>query len=115
MREPEVTRKKKPDIRLVHPACDGPITLEIKIAERWSTLQLEHALRAQLVGTYMQANNSRFGALVVCSSGPAKKWEVGGKDVAFQDLVAHLQTQAEAITELDGHINGLAIVAFDFH
>jgi hypothetical protein len=114
-REPEVTRKKRPDIRLAHSACDGPITLEVKIAERWSAVQLVDALRSQLVGTYMQANNSRFGVLVVCSSGPTRQWEVGGKDVPFRDLVAHLRVQAEAIAELDGHVGGLVIVACDFH
>jgi hypothetical protein len=72
-------------------------------------------VREQLVGTYMQANNSRFGALVVCSSGPAKKWEVGGKDVAFHDLVAYLRARAEAIAQLDAHVDALAIIAFDFH
>jgi hypothetical protein len=115
VREPEVTRKKKPDIRLVHPVCDGPVTLEVKIAERCTGTELEDALRSQLVGTYMRANNSRFGILVVCSSGPSRRWTVANRNVEFEGIIAHLRAQAKEIARADPHVHGLVIVALDFH
>src|SRR5206468_6203555 len=65
VREPEVLRKKKPDIRCLNPSCRGPVTTEVKIAERWSRAELEAAITDQLVGTYMRANNSTHGGLLV--------------------------------------------------
>ncbi len=117
VREPEVTRKKKPDIRLLNARCQGPVTLEIKIAERWTLTALEDALVSQLVGTYMQANNSRYGVLIVCSSGPAKTWEVQPDvpNLDFQGLIARLQTMAQRLKELDPTIADLRVVAIDFH
>jgi hypothetical protein len=115
VRESEITRKKKPDLRLVYSGCDGPVTLELKVAERWTLPELESALHSQLVGTYMRANNSRFGALVVCSSGPGKKWELGDRLVAVQEVIGHLQAKAKEISRSNEGVDGLAVVWLDFH
>ncbi|WP_437909438.1 hypothetical protein WME95_17060 [Sorangium sp. So ce327] len=115
-REPEVTRKKKPDIRVANPRCEGPVTLEVKIAERWTLPQLEEAIRDQLVGTYMKANNSKYGVLVLCSSGPRKHWEqpsLGKLD--FQGIAEHLRKFAANLASSTTSISGLRVVTIDFH
>jgi hypothetical protein len=118
VREPEVTRQKKPDIRLFNPRCDdGPVTLEVKIAERWTWPELEDALENQLVGTYMRANNSRYGVLLVCSSGPRKRWEVapGQPDADFQHIIHLLNEKTMRVRASNPHVLGLAVVALDLH
>lgn len=116
-REPEVTRKKKPDIRLAHPSCEGPVTIEIKIAERWTIAQLEAAIRDQLIGQYMRDNNSRYGVLVLCSSGPPKPWKhaTSGQTFGFAELLEHLCRFAEDLVRHRLTVSGLRVVAIDFH
>jgi len=115
-REPEVTRRRKPDIRMYNPRCDGPVTIEVKIAERWELSDLKTALADQLVGTYMKANNSRHGVLVVCASGPSKTWKVGSgvPNVDFDGLLAMLRLVACDLKRAHG-IVGLEVIGVDFH
>jgi hypothetical protein len=115
VREPEVTRKARPDIRLLNPRCSGPVTIEVKIAERWTREELEAGLREQLVGTYMRANGSNHGVFALCSSG-RRKWRLaGGEEVAFQQLVEHLAVVAsQAVRDTPG-VFDLRVVAIDFH
>jgi hypothetical protein len=117
VREPEVARKKRPDIRLLNARCDGPVTLEAKIAERWTLPKLEDALRAQLVGMYMKANNSRYGVLLVCSSGPSKTWKVapGVPRLDFAGVVDRLREVAKEIVAQHPTVSDLRVVAIDFH
>jgi hypothetical protein len=112
-RESETTRENKPDIRVRNAACEGPVTLELKIAERWSLIQLEEALQSQLVDLYMQHNQSRYGLLVLCSSGPKKVWGQEER-LSFVALVEHLATRAAELVAA-GRVLGLAVVAIDFH
>jgi hypothetical protein len=116
VREPEVARRKKPDIRLLNHNCGGPVTVELKIAQSWTTEQLEEALKTQLVGQYMCANNSAYGLFVVCSSGPQASWipHSGGR-LDFPSLVARLATLADTLRKSSPAIRGLDVVAIDFH
>jgi hypothetical protein len=116
VREPEVSRKKKPDIRLLNPRCPGPMTIEIKIAQRWTVEQLEDALSSQLVEQYMKANTSNFGIYVVCSSGPKDSWTTPeGTTVDFNGLVARLSRVAAQMLDRNPATQGLAVVPIDFH
>lgn len=92
--------------------------LELKIAERWSLGDLEEALRTQLVGTYMKANNSRHGVLVVCSSGPPlHRWKDGrGRpSLDFPRVIDRLQNAARNLLAGSPEIAELRVVAIDFH
>lgn len=116
VREPEVTRRNKPDIRLLAPRCEGPVTIEVKIAERWSGHEMEDAITSQLVDKYMKANDSRYGVFVVCSSGPRKGWELSdGSSVSWDDLVEHLRSVAARVASQHRRVSRLEIVAIDFH
>jgi hypothetical protein len=116
VREAEVARKKKPDIKLLNQSCGGPTTIEIKIAQRWTLAELEDALLTQLVEQYMKANNSNFGIYVVCSSGPRNEWPTPeGTVVDFNGLVARLSALALTLAERIAWIQGLEVVPIDFH
>ncbi len=116
VREPELTRKARPDIRLVNPRCEGRVTIELKIAERWSVTQLETAVTEQLVGTYMRANKSGYGLFVVCSSGESKGWRTAdGTALDFSALVSHLSYHAKQVRASAPWVADLAVVGLDFH
>lgn len=116
VREAEVADKLRTDIRLLNPRCDGPVTIEIKIAERWKLDQLRDALKRQLVGTYMRAHDSRFGIFLVCSSGPPLHEVHGSKDgVPLDQVLATLRAEAELLRQSNSAIRGLEVVGIDFH
>jgi hypothetical protein len=116
VREPEVARRKKPDIRLVNARFAEPVTIEAKIAERWDRDELERALSLQLVGQYMRDNSSQYGILLLCSSGPPHSWYLpDGSALSFPQLIAHLERQAAAIVNSTPNVKALSIVSLDFH
>jgi len=115
VREPEVDRKKKPDIRLTVPGL-GPTTIEIKWAHDWTGNQLDGTLPNQIVGQYMRANNSRFGVLVLANFKPNKKWQPDGTaEVDFKGLTARLTAQAKDILRTNDEIEGLNVVSLEFY
>lgn len=115
-REEEVASKKKTDIRLENARCAGPVTIEVKIAERWDLAELERALTVQLVGQYLRDRDSQYGILLLCSSGPRERWALpDGTVLAFEELTAYLAQRATTIQSETPNVRGLAVVAIDFH
>lgn len=117
-REEEVDRQKKPDIRIHHSACTGhPITIEIKIAERWRFDEILTALHEQLVGHYLRRNRSRHGIFLLCSSGPPKNppWTANGASMDFATLVELLRQEARTVVSTNAEVDALEVVGIDFH
>ncbi len=115
-REEEADRKKMPDIRLAHSACENhPVSIEIKVAENWTGRELRGALFDQLVGRYMRAAKSRHGVLLLCSRGKGKRWDLGGKRLDFQQSLKFLQTEAGRLVAERDDIDALDVVGIDFH
>ncbi|MDD2583300.1 MAG: hypothetical protein PHR66_15035, partial [Desulfuromonadaceae bacterium] len=113
-REPEVDRKKKPDIR-IDTAGLGPVTIEIKWAHDWSYNDLERALQEQLVGQYMKTNKSRHGILILATYEVKRQWQPpSGIKINFGQLVDMLQSQARDILKNRLDIDGLEVVGIDF-
>jgi hypothetical protein len=116
-REAELADGTMPDIRAENPRCGSPISIEMKVAERWSGPDLVTALRVQLVEQYLAARNSTHGVFLLCSGGPRKKaWQPqGAKRGGLPALAAHLHAHAvQLIAERPG-IEAIAIVVIDFH
>lgn len=113
-REPEVDRKKKPDIRIITAGL-GPITIEIKWAHDWSYNNLERALHEQLVGQYMKTIKSRHGILVLATYEAKRQWQQpDGTLINFSQLVDVLQSEARDILKNRLDIDGLEVVGIDF-
>jgi hypothetical protein len=75
VREEEVHGRKRPDIRVHRPNVSGPISIEIKIADRYSSLAaFKRALRSQLVGQYMRDERCHHGVLVLVFTGRRSNW-----------------------------------------
>jgi hypothetical protein len=114
VREPEVDKKKMPDIRLV--ALELPPTsIEIKWAHKWSLLNLERALTDQLVGQYLKAANSSHGMLLIVNADPAETWSKRGmkEKLSFQGLVSHLAALAQEVELTKVGVIRLEVVGID--
>lgn len=115
VREAEVDRRKKPDIRLVSNHCRGPITIEVKIAQRWTLKELEDALEQQLVALYMKTNKSAYGILMVASSGPGPVCKNSSISATLAEVIDHLRHHAEGVKARNVGVLELAVLAVDFH
>jgi hypothetical protein len=113
IREEEVANKKKPDIRLHRNAVRSPVSIEIKIADRWDLSQLVDSLKVQIVSQYLVAVHSNFAILLLFHVGRRKAWTAeDGKKLSFAEVVEHLRSVA--ITLVDGNqVRRLEIVVFD--
>ena len=115
-RESESGRRKKPDIRVYNALSKGPISIELKVADRYSYSDFEEALKGQLIGQYMRAVNSRFGILLLCRVGVKKgKWRVPSAGlVDLNGVVDSLNKSARAICRRRKSLDGIMVVGIDF-
>ena len=104
-REEAVADEKHPDIRLVAVGSDQKVAVEVKIADRWTLNQLDHALRDQLAGRYLRDSNCTAGCLLLTYHGRKKYWidPVKRKRLTFRDVVSFLKERTAAIEQEQRH------------
>ena len=114
--EEEVSTGNFPDIRAHNPRILGAITVEVKVGERGSYEQLRTSVREQLVARYLRDPASKYGILLVASSGPRRSWETsdGTTLATFADLLAQLQRDASQIAGEAG-MKEVIVVGIDYH
>ena len=114
--EEEIVESNYPDIRVHNPAIAGAITIEVKIAERWSYLQLLESVREQIVGRYLRDTKSVYGILAIASSGPKRGWrhDDGTAIPSFADLLKRLQVDVASM-ESQLAVKEMRVVGIDFH
>lgn len=102
VREEEVDREKKPDIRL-HTTVPGALVgIEVKVADNWSARELVAALETQLVGQYLRDLRSRYGVLLLVHTGKKPRWGRGAAALTFRELAARLTARAVEISRSRG-------------
>ncbi len=96
-REPHVVDEKEPDIRLRAKASDASVPIEVKVPESWSLAELEEALRDQLSGRYLRAQDGKHGImLLVYQQNRRRGWAAAdGSFLTFEQVVWHLKKIAE--------------------
>jgi len=110
VREEEVNGRKRPDIRVHRPNVSGPISIEIKIADRYSSLAaFKRALRSQLVGQYMRDERCHHGVLVLVFTGRRSNWRSDTQSLSATDLLEELKSEAERVRAERCEIAGLDI------
>lgn len=96
--------RKKTDIQLAATRGEQKVVIEVKIAGSWSLRQLEQALRAQLVGQYLQDDTCRAGCLLLTYDGKKKYWKHAERgQLSFPEVMEHLKRAATAIEKARGY------------
>ena len=113
----ELADATRPDLRIHAPAVDAPITIELKIADKWTGPELSERLHNQLVGQYLRDVRSKFGIYLLVWRGLElkKHWEgqESGKRMSFTELVVHLQTQADEILANRYDLDAIRVIGID--
>ena len=94
-REPQVAKKKMPDIIVSDAESDFEVSIEIKQADSWTTSKLIEALEVQLAETYLRSDTRRHGILFMTDSG-RKGWNHPdtNKRMSFEQLIQFLSERA---------------------
>lgn len=67
--EEELADAKKPDLRFLGVGFDGPVPVELKLADKWSGPGLFERMENQLCGDYLRDNRSNRGIFVLVYRG----------------------------------------------
>lgn len=112
-RELEVFDDKLPDIRIFR-AGVGFVTIEIKIAHKWSYTELVSALTDQLAEQYMRLDESKHGVLILVNLVANRKWHpTPKKKLGFTALLEELGQEAVQLTEKRGCQERIIVVGID--
>jgi hypothetical protein len=113
--EEELADAKRPDLRFQGNGFDGPVPVELKLADKWTGPALFERLENQLCGDYLRDNRSDRGLLVLVYSGKKKGWDVPGASnrVDFAGLVAALQAHWEQISPRFIGVEEITVIGID--
>ena len=112
--EEELADGKKPDIRIYNSNFDGPVPIELKIAENYSGAKLLERLKVQLCGQYLRDIRSNCGIYLLVYL-DEKLWQhpVTKEMLGFNKLVLFLQGEAQSIVSGTNKIEGLQVIGVD--
>jgi hypothetical protein len=108
-RESEVIDEKRTDIRIKSNAL-GPVTIEVKWADRWSFDDLVGKIQTQLVDQYLRARRSRHGVYLVAYRGVLPR----NCSLDWPGLAAHLRHTAKAVFAGAPEVESLEVVTISF-
>ena len=93
---------------------DGPVPVELKLADKWTGSQLFERLENQLCGDYLRDIRSSCGIFLLVNHGGKKTWTPPGSTrVAFNDLVAALQQRWETLAVRYPNIEDIKVIGID--
>lgn len=113
--EEELADAKKPDLRYHGKDFDGPLPIELKLADNWAGPALFERLKNQLCGNYLRDNRSNRGIFLLVYRGKRVHWKVPStyERVNFQELVFALQSYWEEISPHFPDIDHIEVIGID--
>ncbi len=115
--EEELADAKKPDIRVHGYGFDGPVPIELKIADNsnWSGAKLFERLENQLCGDYLRDQKSTSGVYLLLNRGEKQVWEhpITKLRMSFIELVEKLQTHATTFIADKPGIDEIHVIGID--
>jgi hypothetical protein len=114
--EEELADGKKIDLRFHGNGFDGPVPVELKLADKWTGPSLFERLINQLCGDYLRDRRSSRGIFLLVHRGKGKSnWELSesGKRVDFSRLVVALQECWAQISSQFPNIDEITVVGID--
>ena len=113
--EEELADAKKPDLRFHGVGFDGPVPIELKLADNWTGPQLFERLENQLCGDYLRDNRSGQGIFVLVYRGEKSHWEVpgSGNRLDFEGLTVALQEHWMLISSKYSNVEDIKVIGID--
>lgn len=98
-REAQIAGKARPDIIITSNAAPCEVAMEVKHGgKKWTTRQLENAVRVQLADDYLNPATRRHGVFVITNHGPRRWRDPGTREVlTFEKLMRWLASVANSI------------------
>lgn len=113
--EEELADAKRPDLRFRGTTFDGPVPVELKVADKWTGPQLFERMEVQLCGDYLRDAHSSRGIYLLVYIGKKKSWNLpgGGKAESFEALLTALRQHWSVISGQYPSVEDLAVVGID--
>jgi len=113
VQEEELADAKRPDLRLNGMGFDGPVPVELKLANKWTGNELGERLQNQLGGDYLRDRRSSRGIFLLVNQKAGRKWDFGSKRLSFDELVPALQNHWESIKGGYPNIDAIDVIGID--
>lgn len=114
--EEQLADAKKPDIRIHGVGFDGPVPIELKVADNnWTPTKLVERLKNQLCGQYLRDVHSNCGIFLLIYLGNKKYWihPKTKKRINFSSLIKFIERNTQEIINKDIKIESLRIIGID--
>lgn len=113
--EEELADAKRPDLRFRGATFDGPVPVELKVADNWTGPHLFERMEVQLSGDYLRDAHSSRGIFLLIYIGTKKSWDLpsGGKAESFEGMLTALRQHWSVISSQYANVEDLAIVGID--
>ncbi len=112
--EEELADAQRTDLRLHGVGFDGPVPVELKLADNWTGPTLIERFENQLRG-YLRDQRSSRGVFLLLYRGTKSGWKMANKPhlVTFKELVAELQEQWQRMSKDYPKIDDIKVIGID--
>lgn len=106
---------KRPDLRFNAAAVDTPVSVELKIADKWPGPKLFERLEEQLCGDYLRDARSTRGVFLLIYRGEQSSWVLpnGSRADSLEALVDALQAHWATIASRYPGIDDIKVIGID--
>lgn len=113
--EEELADAERPDLRFHGANFDGPVPVELKVADNWTGPHLFERMEVQLGGDYLRDARSSRGIFLLIYVGIKKSWDLprGGNPENFDELLTALRQHWSVIANEYQNVEDLAVVGID--
>ena len=113
--EEELADAKRPDLRFRGATFDGPVPVELKVADNWTGPHLFERMEVQLGGDYLRDIRSSRGIFLLVYIGTQNSWHLpeGGRVESFDALLLALRQHWALIANQYPGVEDLAVIGID--
>lgn len=113
--EEELADAKRPDLRFRGAGFDGPVPVELKVADNWTGPHLFERMEVQLGGDYLRDIRSSRGIFLLVYVGVKQSWDLpgGGRAESFEALLTALRQHWAVLANQYPNVEDLAVVGID--
>jgi len=103
----------RPDLRFHGADFDGPVPVELKLADNWTGPKLIERLENQLCGDYLRDNRSSRGIYLLVYRGEKARWKMPASRVDFAGLTSALQDHWRRIAPKFSNVDDITVIGID--